>query len=73
MESTMTKSEEKREDQTLSSFTLHIIEKENGKIGLVAIDDKTNYQVHEEYESATVAVLEGIVALNINRRLSTKL
>ena len=56
-----------KEDQTKSSYTLHIIEKDNGKFGLVAIDDKTNYQVRDEYESASTAALEGIIALTVNR------
>ncbi len=54
-------------DQSKSSFTLHIVELDNGMFGLVAIDDKNNFQVHQEYNSPSVAALEGIISLVTNR------
>jgi hypothetical protein len=53
-------------DQKDSSYTLHVIE-EGDKVVVVAIDDKTNYQFRGEYDSPSVAVLEGIIALTQNR------
>lgn len=61
-----------KQDQTKSSYTLHIIEKDDGKFGLVAIDDRTNYQVHDEYDTPSAAALEGIIALTMNRLLEKK-
>lgn len=50
-----------------STFTLHLFQRADGTVKVKAIDDRDNYQIEAEYESLSIAALEGVIALNARR------